>query len=1326
MDRARKKKGKGKGRDASKAEAEKAGPGASKKKGKGGKDKAPLGPFYGAPPLTGGLRKPGPSEAPAGKEPGGRKSTSEPAHTPAPAPGASGPIHARPLQAKLAVGEAGDAYEREADAVGDRVAARMAAPAISPLQPGALAPVQREAKAERKVPEKPAEAVPKEGVEEEAHDEDEEEEEEEGPTGLTAKDAKGAQVVQHMSRSETAVQREENPAAKETEKNKPKTPAASGSPSAATPSPAPKKETPKEKPPEKDKSGTPVQKKAAGEDEKKPEGESTAHADPVQANRNTGVSSPVPSHAVAEQAIGNKGPGEPLKPTTRGALESSLGMDLGQVRVHEGGAAQEAADSINAKAFTHGNDIWLGKGASQDDLRLMGHEAAHTVQQAGGVHRMVQRTGGNQDPLDKVFSDPDGVGTLNEDTKVVTIPEIKIPSVHGAIKGATGKPEPVEQDKELKIPAWNGRPETSEIAQWENAVSANVRSKLTTKLNGCPPMVLDNNPAYYLKMKGAQTYFIGTKEAILPKLLRPIWREDGTPNTFGFDVDHKREMQLGGVDKPDNYELLDASANRSSGSRISRQINQKVNNLLNAAVAARKVFRTNPTPGVFRQTHEITFQKVKPMTEVDLVPGANGDGKSYWSLEKMISGDHLNGLDVLNAAQISALGLRGASNKLVIFSRPSGGAKTEVGWTGQESGTKNDYRPNEELFPKLKLLSVTYSKPTGGTVKVRAFENRRGVDRVDVDLNLVSMPGVEWGGAIDDRNLGPAIAYRLRASEWSPVRIDDAEIDGSRGFVLRGKVLADHIPIFRSPLEFDLEIEGDAIRITKTFDTGVFNFPGPIRITGSSVTLALGTDGAGMSGLVNFEIQGVGAGQLTASGSSKEGLAIEGSFDFASDLFDRATVHLGYRNRRFHGSGELAINEGKIRGVRSATGNVRYEEGVLSANGNIQLSIPGVQSADVAIRYSETEGVSVDGRFELGGIPGIRSGGGTVQLRKPAGAEAWAVNATGTAIPSIPGIESSIGIRYEEGALTVEGSAAFNRGMLSGNINVGATNRPVGADGRPAGAPGQSFIVYGGGSATLRISPWLQATATIVIRPNGEMQVTGDIGLPSAINLFEEKRREREILRIGLDIPIVGLAVAGQRIGIFATIQGGLALNAGIGPGQLKDLNLRVSYNPSHEDQTTVTGRGSFQIPAHAGMRLFVRGGLGAGIPIVSATAGLEIGGELGLEGALTADAVINWTPTRGLVLDARGGLHAEPKFKFSVAGYVDVSADLLATTIELYHKQWRLAEMEYGSGLRLGMTMPIHFEEGRPFNPSLDDIQFEVPHVDPMGVLSGLIHRIA
>lgn len=91
--------------------------------------------------------------------------------------------------------------------------------------------------------------------------------------------------------------------------------------------------------------------------------------------------------STAAHAIHSRGPGEPLNLETRRRLESSQGVDLSEVRVHEDSSARQAAGALKARAFTHKNHIWLGHGQSQTNVRLMAHETTHVLQQGGVVRR---------------------------------------------------------------------------------------------------------------------------------------------------------------------------------------------------------------------------------------------------------------------------------------------------------------------------------------------------------------------------------------------------------------------------------------------------------------------------------------------------------------------------------------------------------------------------------------------------------------------------------------------------------------------------------------------------------------------------------------------------------------------------------------------------------------------------------------------------------------------------------------------------------------------------------------------------------------------------
>lgn len=83
--------------------------------------------------------------------------------------------------------------------------------------------------------------------------------------------------------------------------------------------------------------------------------------------------------------------GLPLDPEVRSVMEPRFGCDFGRVRVHTDARAADAAQAINARAYTLGNHLVFAPGQyaprTEGGKRLLAHELAHTIQQAGIVAR---------------------------------------------------------------------------------------------------------------------------------------------------------------------------------------------------------------------------------------------------------------------------------------------------------------------------------------------------------------------------------------------------------------------------------------------------------------------------------------------------------------------------------------------------------------------------------------------------------------------------------------------------------------------------------------------------------------------------------------------------------------------------------------------------------------------------------------------------------------------------------------------------------------------------------------------------------------------------
>lgn len=1220
----------------------------------------------------------------------------------------------------------------------------------------ASAPVQKQAKPEeKKKDEKPA-AAP---VQKQAKPDEKKKNEGKPPAATPVqkqakpeekkKDEKAATAPLQKQAKPEEKKKEEKPAAAPVQKQtKPEEKKKEDKPAAG---PVQKQSKPDEKKKD-EKPSAPVQRELRPEDKKKEEVPGTVpvqrveteekpkeESGSVQASRADAGASASPSmERVASNAIASKGPGEPLNSATRSALESRMGTDLSDVRVHNDNAAHSAAEALNARAFTHESDIWLGRGESQSDTRLMAHEATHVVQQTGSVHRqLVQRAtpeGGGTPPAGQaggagssnVIPAPGG-GKIDLDAKKILLPKLEVPKF---------KTEFLKSNSFLTLPKPASRPEgeQSQSNIWKGKVGPDAEKAAQDKLLQVKGISVSkgegdtvtpheeastdpNKGVRFMQIKkatGKGNYLVGTPAELKSQFTVPRWGPGGKPSAF--DVDHKLELQLGGENNMDNLWLLDAHANRSAGSKISNAIRKTVTEAIQP-LANKPPFGAKPDPGLARQIYDITYESVVPGPDP---PGAD----ARWLQEEVQKAKPFD--DLTPVPEEQARKLIGNKGRLAIYPLETGGTKKELTW---------DVNKPKAQFPAESLgfrgilpgATIEYRSGSQGLIEgiFRPKKAKEGVIKdKPITLKLNEVGGIPYTLTVEKHSLMQSMQY-MEAQVLSPIEFKEIDMEEGRGFVARGK-LAPSIPIFKK-LDIDITLDGNDVTLSKTFTKGDFNFPGPIKVPEASLTLALGTDGLSAEGVVLLEIEQLGKGQVTAGVNSSGGLELTGSFDFDTKLFDPANIHAEYKDGKFSGGGKIGIKAGKVRGIKSASIEASIADGAIDAKGSITPDIPAVEQADLTMHYDEKSGLIIAGDLQLKkDIPGIA--GGSIHAEVTKKEDRYIVKASGEATPKIPGISSKLVVSYDDGAFDAAITAGYEKGMLKGTVTVGATNRPVGDDGKPGGPPAEKsnkITIYGGGSVTLQLAPWLQATAAIKFLPNGEVQVTGKIGLPSVLNLFDEKKVEKNIFKIGIDIPILGFSVLGHNVGIFLEIGGGLDLSAGIGPGQLQEVELSVTYNPAHEEDTLVHGHAALHIPAHAGLRLFVSAALGAGIPLVDAKAGVELGGSLGIEGALHAAVDVDWSPQKGLVLDANAEVYAEPKFKFDITGFVLVELDLLFTTKTLYEKRWQLAAVEYGSGLRLGMKLPIHYEEGKPFNISLSDIQFEVPNIDAMSTIKGLFDKI-
>ena len=91
---------------------------------------------------------------------------------------------------------------------------------------------------------------------------------------------------------------------------------------------------------------------------------------------------PIPAPPIAREAL--RTPGQPLDAATRELMEPRFGRDFGDVRVHADARAAEAAEAVNALAYTAGQDVVFGTGQYAPDTSvgqaLIARELAHVAE----------------------------------------------------------------------------------------------------------------------------------------------------------------------------------------------------------------------------------------------------------------------------------------------------------------------------------------------------------------------------------------------------------------------------------------------------------------------------------------------------------------------------------------------------------------------------------------------------------------------------------------------------------------------------------------------------------------------------------------------------------------------------------------------------------------------------------------------------------------------------------------------------------------------------------------------------------------------------------
>lgn len=127
--------------------------------------------------------------------------------------------------------------------------------------------------------------------------------------------------------------------------------------------------------------------------------------------------------------------GQALPESSRQFYEPRFGRDFSNVRIHTDSVAAKSAQSINALAYTTGNNIVFNSGQyspeSDGGKKLMAHELTHVVQQTHGVQQVQKKPLSKDDLIKKIKT----LGIVDVQDSTSTFDEAELELVVKALEG---------------------------------------------------------------------------------------------------------------------------------------------------------------------------------------------------------------------------------------------------------------------------------------------------------------------------------------------------------------------------------------------------------------------------------------------------------------------------------------------------------------------------------------------------------------------------------------------------------------------------------------------------------------------------------------------------------------------------------------------------------------------------------------------------------------------------------------------------------------------------------------------------------------------------
>ncbi len=412
-------------------------------------------------------------------------------------------------------------------------------------------------------------------------------------------------------------------------------------------------------------------------------------------------------------------------------------------------------------------------------------------------------------------------------------------------------------------------------------------------------------------------------------------------------------------------------------------------------------------------------------------------------------------------------------------------------------------------------------------------------------------------------------------------------------------------------------------------------------------------------------------GQATLNGGIRKGVAHgEGTFTLTIPALEAISGTVGYsRAGKLYGSAvvkanhfpaALPIKSGSIKAGIDEHANPNFA-------GKLKLEFAGVGSGEVRGAYDQGKlGLGADVALD---IPGLQGFTGRVDYIN---GELEGDMDIPIASDKLAGLGGTLHVEYRNKLWKGEQTIAYSadNGKLSGSIKLGVMQQEKG-----------NLVVYGGGDVTAQLTSFLAGTLQLNILPEGTTKIAGAITVTEPIQLFPEKRTERELVNIQRNIPLWAILVA--------VIRFRAGVRAGIGPGQLRDITVEGEYTIG-EESPSFRISGELFIPAFAEGYIAFGAGLGLDVVLGSLTGGLEAVGTAGLYGAISVIPELAYN-NGDYTIEGTATMAAGARIKLGLQAWAEIEA----LWFTVWEQTWQLAEKTFNVGPTLALQAKVKHRLG-------------------------------